>query len=59
MLTMMAVSYYNLSNQPFTYLRVLNFTGLTVISTFIAQSFGYFIGATLMNNISASLFLDH
>lgn len=54
--TMFAIFYYNLSNQPFTYFRMGHFVGITVISTFIAQSFGYFVGALFMNNVSAALF---
>lgn len=54
--TMFAMIYFYLTNQPFTYWRLANFTGIIIIATFISQSFGYFIGALFMNNVLAALF---
>ena len=54
--TLLAFFFYHLSNQPLEWFRICNFVGIVILSTFNAQSFGYFIGATLMENVSASLF---
>lgn len=54
--TLLAFFFYYLSNQPWEWFRIANFVGIVILSTFNAQSFGYFIGALLMENVSASLF---
>lgn len=54
--TLLALFFYDLSHQPIDWFRICHFVGLIILASFNAQSFGYFIGAILMENVSASLF---
>jgi hypothetical protein len=49
-------SYYALSSQPPELWRAANFVGFSVLSTLVAQSYGYVMGAFFMENVSTALF---